>query len=300
MTEPTITTERPRGPHGMAYIRMAVPDLAATREFYEYHVGLEAVDVEDDRVTLRADIEHHCVELRSDPSLQEAKTLAIGFSVESPEVLADLAARIDAAGFARGELDPAIRPLVTDGFAVDDPNGMTVELIHEFQEFAEPPLIELRPVDIVHPFISTDKYEESLHFYLDVLGFLPSDYIADQTAFIRSEDRYHHSFAIRRDDSFYMAHICFRMKNFDHVMRGRARAIYKGVPIASDIVNHSASTSIAFYMHDVRHGPRVELCDGHRVLTEDEHERTHRARRMSVDPRNIDVWRAAADDWGRF
>lgn len=300
MNDTTPAAPRPRGPYGMEYIRLAVPDLAATREFYEYHVGLEPVEVEDDRVTLRADISHHCVELRSDPSLDEAETLAIGFSVESPEVLADLARRIDAAGLDRFDLDPTIRPLVTDGFAVQDPNGMTLELVFEFQEFAEPPLIELRPVDIVHPFISTDRYEESLHFYLDVLGFLPSDYIADQTAFIRCEDRYHHSFAIRRDDSFYVAHICFRMKSFDHVMRGRARAIYKDVPIASDIVNHSASTSIAFYMHDPRHGPRVELCDGHRVFTEDEHERTHRARRMSVDPRNIDVWRAAADDWGRF
>jgi hypothetical protein len=41
------------------------------------------------------------------------------------------------------------------------------------------------------------------------------------------------------------------------------------------------------------------LCDGHRVFTPEEHE-THRARRMSVDPRDIEVWRAAADDWGRF
>lgn len=290
---------RPRGPYGMEYIRLAVPDLAASREFYEYNVGLEAVDVEPERVTLRADITHHNVELISDPSLEQAQTLAVGFSVESPEVLQSLAERIDAAGFERFELDEFVRPLVTDGFAVKDPNGLTIELIYEFQEFAEPPVIELRPVDLVHPFISTDKYEESLSFYLDVLGFLASDYIADQTAFIRCEDRYHHSFAIRRDDSFYVAHICFRMKSFDHVMRGRAKAIYKDVPIASDLVNHSASTSIAFYMHDVRHGPRVELCDGHRVFTEEEHE-THKARRMAVDPRNIDVWRAASDDWGRF
>jgi 2,3-dihydroxy-p-cumate/2,3-dihydroxybenzoate 3,4-dioxygenase len=300
MTDPTATPGRPRGPHGMAYIRLAVPDIAATREFYEYHVGLEAVDVSDEQVTLRADVPHHCVDLRSDPSLTDSDTLAVGFSVESPEVLADLAARIDAAGLERFAIDDYAAAHTTDGFAVKDPNGLTIELIYELQEFAEPPLIELRPLDIVHPFISTDKYEESMEFYLGVLGFLPSDYIADQTAFIRAEDRYHHSFAVRRDSSFYVAHIAFRMKSFDHVMRGRARAIYKDVPIASDIVNHSASTSIAFYMHDTRHGPRVELCDGHRVLTEDEHERTHRARRMSVDPRNIDVWRAAADDWGRF
>lgn len=296
----TQHADRRRAPHGLLYARIEVPDIEASRAFYEYHVGLDVVEVAPERVTLRADIVHHCVELIAAPQRDAAFTSAVGFSVESREVLADLGERIDAAGLERLALDPGVKALCTDGFAVKDPNGLTVELVYEFQEFAEPPHTELRPLDMVHPFISTDKYEESLHFYIDVLGFRPSDYIADATAFLRSENRYHHSFAIRRDSTFYVAHLCFLMKSFDHVMRMRARALYKQMPIPSDIVNHSASHSIAFYMHDVRHGPRSELCDGHRVLTVEEHEVTHRARRMSLDPRNIDVWRAAGDDWGRF
>lgn len=291
---------RPRAPYGLEYLRLDVPDIAASRDFYAQHVGLQVEDDTPERVTLRADISHHCIELRAAPERTTAHTAAVGFSVESPAVLAEIADRLDAAGVERFALDSSIKALCTDGFAVNDPNGLTIELIYEFQEYAEPPHIEIRPLDIVHPFISTDKYEESVHFYVDVLGFLPSDYIADATAFVRGEDRYHHSFAIRRDTSYYVAHVCFRMKSFDHVMRLRAKAIYKQVPIPSDIVNHSASHSIAFYMLDERHGPRVEICDGHRILTEEEHELTHRARRMSLDPRNIDVWRAAADDWGRF
>lgn len=296
----TAAPARPRGPYGMEYIRLEVPDLAASREFYEYHVGLEAVDVEPERVTLRANLSHHVVELIAAPQREAAFTSAIGFSVESREVLADLQRRVAEAGHEVLPLDANVAKIVTDGFAVADPNGLVIELIYEFQEFAYTPELVIHPVDIVHPFISTDRYEESLEFYMDVLGFLPSDYIADMTAFLRCEDRYHHSFAIRRDSSFYVAHICFRMQSLDHVFRGRAKARYKGVRIASDIVNHSASTSIAFYMQDPRHGPRVELCDGHRVLTEEEHEHTHRARRMSLDPRNIDIWRAAADDWKDF
>lgn len=292
--------QRPRGPIGLVYARLEVPDLAASRRFYERNVGLELVDETPERVTLRANTAHHCIELLAAPERTEAHTSAVGFAVSSEADLADLAQRVDAAGLARHPLDPTIVALSTDGFAVDDPNGLRIELVYEFQEFADEPHVELRPVDLVHPFISTDKYEESLAFYTGVLGFLPSDYIGNQTAFLRSENRYHHSFAIRRDKTFYVAHLCFLMKSFDHVMRKRALAIYDQVPIASDLVNHSASHSIAFYMQDRRHGPRAELCDGHRVLTVDEHEHTHRARRMSVDPRNIDVWRAAGDDWGRF
>ena len=66
-------------------------------------------------------------------------------------------------------------------------------------------------------------------------------------------------------------------------MRMRAQALYKGDQHPSDIVNHSASTSIAFYMHEPAHGPRFELCDGHRVFTPEEHE-THRARQDAGRP----------------
>ncbi|HWG74351.1 MAG TPA: hypothetical protein VG184_09890, partial [Acidimicrobiales bacterium] len=72
---------------------------------------------------------------------------------------------------------------------------------------------------------------------------------------------------------------------------------YKGIPVATGLVNHSASRSLAFYMDVPQFAPSVELCDGHLVLSPEEHE-MHVPRRMSVDPRNIDVWRAAADDWG--
>ena len=290
---------RPKAPYGMEFARIAVPDLAATVAFYEYHVGLQVEYQTDHEALLRADVEHHCLHLVSDPRLEDADTLAVGFSVESDEVLTDLQRRLDGAGHDVLPLADHMKSLVDGGFAVRDPNGMLIELFTEFQQYAEPPLLELRPIDLVHPFISTDKYEESLAFYVGVLGFQVSDYFGDQTAFARSENRLHHSFAIRRDDRFYVAHLCFMMKSLDHVMRGRARAIYKQVPIASDIVNHSGSRSIAFYMLDPKHGPRVELCDGHIRLTEEEHE-TRRPRRMAVDPRNIDVWRPAPDDWGRF
>jgi catechol 2,3-dioxygenase-like lactoylglutathione lyase family enzyme len=290
---------RPRAPYGFEYARIAVPDMASTIEFLEYHVGLQLEQRTTDYAYLRADIEHHCIELLSEPDREVSHTVAIGYSVENAAVLDELRERVLASGREVLELQDRMKRLCTDGFGVADPNGLIVELFTEFQEYAEPPLIELRPVDIVHPFLATERYEETLRFYTEVLGFLPSDYIEDVTAFLRAEDRYHHSLAIQRNREYYVAHLCFRMKSFDHVMRGRAKAMYKKVPVPSDVVNHSASTSIAFYMFEPKHGPRYELCDRHRVFTPEEHE-THRARHMSLDPRNIDVWRAASDDWERF
>lgn len=291
--------ERPRGPHAMQYARIAVPDMQDTIQFLEYHVGLQLEQHTDEYAYLRADIAHHNIELLHEPDRDEAETVAVGFSVESSDVLSALRRRLVESGYEIHAIQERMVKLCEEGFSVVDPNGLILELFTEFTEYAEPPLLEYRPVELVHPFLATPKFDETLAFYRDVLGFLASDYIEDVTAFLRCENRYHHSLAVQRNKEYYVAHLCFMMKSFDHVMRGRAKAQYKDVPIASDLVNHSASTSIAFYMHDVRHGPRFELCDMHRVFTPEEHE-MHRPRRMSADPRNIDVWRPAADDWGRF
>lgn len=291
--------QRPRGPFGMEYARIEVPDLQATIDFLIYHVGLQLEQQTEEYAYLRADIEHHCIELIAAPEREDGWTTAIGFSVESEEVLEQIKQRAIEAGHEILPLAERQQALCDNGFALKDPEGLIVELITEFQEYAEPPHIEIRPLDLVHPFLATTKYEEMLEFYMQVLGFMASDHIVGSATFLRCEDRYHHSLAIQKNDEHYVAHLCFAMKSLDHVMRMRAKALYKGAPIASDIVNHSASTSIAFYLHDTKFGPRFELCDSHRVFTPEEHE-THRARKMPADPRNIDVWRPASDDWGRF
>lgn len=286
-------------PTTMAYARIEVPDVDASVAWYGYHVGLEVSRGAGDSVYLRNGLPHHAIELVPAPHRSESWTTGIGFTVADAATLAELRARCVAAGAVVQPLADTAKPYCRDGFGVVDPNGLVIELVLEYEEYAYVPVVELRPLDLVHPFVSTDRYEATVAFYTEVLGFLVSDRIGGSTTFLRSEDRYHHSFAIRRDDRFYVAHLCFLVENFDHLMRRRARAIYKGVPIPSDLVNHSASGSIAFYMHDPAHGPRIELCDGHTIFDEAKHE-THHPRTMTVDPRNIDIWRAAADDWGRF
>ena len=285
-----------KGPYAFEYGRLAVPNVAATREWYQKFIGLDSAGSVDGHTYLRAGIQHHCLDLIEEPKLNEAEVRAFGFSVESAEVLNDLRKRVQDSGRPVTDLDAAQKAFCAEGFATTDPAGMTLEFFTDYQEWAEPPLLAYTPKYVVHPFIGTDKYDETLAFYLDVLGFRASDYIANMSAFLRSENRFHHSFAIRRAKEFEVAHICFEMKSLDHLMRGRALAIYNHVTIAADMANHSASKSIAFYVLDPKHGPRIELCDGHTILSEQEHA-TRKPRRMSVDPRNIDVWRAAADDW---
>jgi catechol-2,3-dioxygenase len=285
-----------KGPYAFEYARIAVPDVAATKAWYEKYVGVDFAGNTDGHTYLRAGLPHHALDLVEDRSLKHHEVRAFGFSVESEDALNEIRTRVSAANAPVRELDAAQKSWCAQGFATEDPAGNGLEFFTDYQEWAEMPSLFYTPSYIVHPFIGTPKFDETLAFYLDVLGFRASDYIANVTAFLRSENRLHHSFAMRRSKEKEIAHICFAMKSLDHVMRGRALAVYDKIKIAADMANHSASKSIAFYIEDDKHGPRIELCDGHRRLTEEEHA-TAKPRRMSIDPRNIDIWRPAADDW---
>ncbi|GAA0712978.1 Dabb family protein [Dactylosporangium roseum] len=166
-------SERPRGPYGMEYARIEVPDMQATIDFLEYHVGLQLEQRTDEYAYLRADIEHHSIELINAPERENGWTVAVGYSVENEEVLEQLHKRVLDAGHQVLPLQERQRALCDNGFAVKDPDGLIIELFTEFQEYAEPPHLEIRPVDLVHPFIATSRYEESLEFYTKVLTSCP-------------------------------------------------------------------------------------------------------------------------------
>ena len=155
--EQTPMSTRKRGPFGIEYARIEVPDLQATIDFLQYHVGLQLEAHTDEYAYLRADIEHHSIELISAPEREDGWTTAIGYVVESDEVLDQLHKQVVDAGLEVLDLQERQRGFCENGFAVKDPNGLIVELFTEFQEYAEPPHIEIRPVDLVHPFLTTTE-----------------------------------------------------------------------------------------------------------------------------------------------
>lgn len=284
-------------PYQFEYARLSVADPAASAEFYKRHVGLDVPDQPGEHCYLRADLEHHCLDLVQGEAGQDAQVIALGYSVQSMEALNALAEQAEKEGHDLLPIDDAQNRFCEDGFAVKDPNGMTVEIIANPYVFAVSPWTSFRPLMIVHPFVSTDRYKETVAFYSEALGFRASDYIEDNTAFMRSDNLMHHSLAILQHDRFNIDHLCFQVRSIDHLMHGRALAIYDGIQLSIDLVKHSASESMSFYMLDRRHGPQIELALGHRLIEPDQ-DATHRPRRMLDDPRNImDIWRAGFDDW---
>jgi len=279
------------------YARLSVPDVAASAAFYKRHVGLDVPDEPGEHLYLRADLEHHCLDLVQGPADADAQVIALAYSLRSAEDLAALAEQVEKEGHELLPIDDAQRRLCEDGFAVRDPNGMIIEVVACPYVFAVAPWNTFRPLTIVHPFVSTDKYKETVAFFTNALGFRASDYIEDNTAFMRSDNLLHHSLAILEQPRYNIDHLCFMVRDLSHLMYGRALALHDGVRVSIDLVKHSASESMSFYMLDRRHGPQIELALGHRLIDPDQ-DATHRPRRMLADPRNImDIWRAGFDDW---
>jgi 2,3-dihydroxy-p-cumate/2,3-dihydroxybenzoate 3,4-dioxygenase len=289
---------RPLAPDRFGYIRLRVPELGPAIRYYERYVGLELVQCSDKVAMLRAGTAHHSIELWEAPGLERAEPVSLGWVTDDPATLADLMARCQAAQLAIQPLPDHAKGFCLDGFAIEDPNGLTWEIVTCFYEFAEPPLTAVQPVQIMHPFLITDHYELSLHIARDILGFQVSDYVADFTAFLRGENRYHHALALLKGTEFSIEHVNFLMPSFDHLMRARARILYEKIPVKTDLVKHSASQTIAFYFSEPRHGPPVELSYGHRRFDPEDHE-IHRPRHMVTGARTeMDMWRASDEDWG--
>ncbi len=289
-----MSVERPEHFH---YTRLRVPDVTSSVHFYEWHCGLEVVQREPSAAFLRAGKWHHAIRLVEDRSLKDAVVDGFGYGMADEGSLEALRARVDRAGISAEPLPETAVPYCINGFTFKDVHGLQWDFVTGFFEFAEEPFLAYAPERAMHPFIMTDRYEETVDLFTNVVGMIVSDYIEDSTAFLRTDDRYHHSLAIMRHTSFRLNHINFLMPSLDQVMRGRARAIHAGVPIQTDIVNHSGSASIAFYMVDLRHGPPIELSYGHRILTPEEHE-SARPRRLARGARNeFDTWRVDDDDW---
>lgn len=286
-------------PQSFTSVTIEVEDPVAASQFYQYHVGLEEVRADGDEHFLRCGLDHHNVHLVRTPGIGNARVKAVAYSVETADDLDELARRVGDAGHPVDEIGSSRARFALDGFETIDPDGLALQIVLQPFVFAEPPSTAFAPLEMVHPFLWTAQYEAAEHFYVEVLGFRPSDYIERKLVFLRGADRWHHSLALLRSESFSVAHLCFLMQSLEDVMRGRARAMYRDVELPVDLVKHSASESVAIYMHKPRFGPWIELCDSHRRLTEEEDDHGHLPRRMADDPRNVmDVWRAAADhDW---
>src|SRR2546427_11198185 len=96
-----------KGPYSFEYARIAVPDLEATKGWYEKYVGVDFAGKTDGHTYLRAGLPHHALDRVEVRSLKKHEVRAFGFSVESEEALGAPKKRVEDPGAPGTTLDEA-------------------------------------------------------------------------------------------------------------------------------------------------------------------------------------------------
>lgn len=277
----------------LAYVALAVTDLAASTAFYRDLVGLQMGETCDSITRLR------CSELPQNLILAQGPVpgvARIAFELES-----------------RANLGEAFDYLAREGFApawVGDAETARLQ-IGEALRFREPVsglAIEFHvdPVLPAEPFIPTCANIARLgHFVLNVadfdavsaslvgkLNFRVSDEVPGKVAFLRCyPNPFHHSLAILSGPANGYNHINFMVSDIDDIGRGMNRMKAAGVPIVFGPGRHLPSGSIFLYFLDPD-GMTAEYSFGMEEFGADD---AREPRVLPMTAETLDTWGSVPD-----
>ena len=269
----------------LQYVALAVPDLAAERDFFGRVWGLIEVAEADGRVYFAAEGRAHpyVLILREDA---EKKTDLVGFSAASPEDVQALCEQVKTAGGKIiSEPGPLPGPGDRFGFRFFDPDGRAMEVAYSTtrREARQLQKGEAIPEGISHVVFHSPDHEGLVAFYEAALGFRLSDWIGNFMAFLRCSPA-HHRIAVLPGPPA-LNHIAFDVLSVDELMRGLARMHENGVILSWGPGRHTAgNNTFSYYL--TPNGNAVEYTSD----LEEVDEATWQVTRYEPGPNTIDQW----------
>lgn len=236
----------------LAYVELAVTDLAASTSFYRDLVGLEQTRSLDDRVHLR------CCESQQNIVLSKGDTAGvrrIAFELESQ---ADIESALDylaAEGFEPRRLGKSEceEMLLADGLRFDEPTmGLGVEYHIALSGSDEPfKPTKAKIARLGHVVLNVENFDKTLDVFVNKLNFVVSDKIEGRIAFTRCfPNPYHHSLALIAGPKNGLNHVNFMVSDLDDIGVGMNRMKKADVPIVFGPGRHLPSGSIFLYFLD--------------------------------------------------
>jgi catechol 2,3-dioxygenase-like lactoylglutathione lyase family enzyme len=120
----------------------------------------------------------------------------------------------------------------------------------------------VRPLRMCHVALNIPKdgREEAVAFYVDRLGFIPTDVVKPMGVFMRVPgDADQHNFLLcHRPDRASVNHVSFEVPGFDDVIEGGNHMIEKGWQEARKLGRHTVGSNVFRFVHSPS-GGRVEL-----------------------------------------
>lgn len=229
------------------YVALAVPDLAAERQFFGETWGLAEVGEEDGKLYFAAEQSEHpfVIRLRQD---DEKKTDLIGYSAPSRADVDAIHAQALAAG-AKSIAAPGPAEGPQGGYAARffDPDGRAIEVICDTKQRTARQLGrgEAIPTGLSHVVLHSPDPAKLAKWYEEVLGFKLSDWIGQFMVFLRCNSA-HHRLAILPGPPA-LNHVAFDVSSIDELMRGLARMTQKGVTLQWGPGRHTAGNNTFSY-----------------------------------------------------
>ncbi len=268
------------------YLSLGVNDLAEAVEYYSRFARLELTERVGNTAFMTGGTEHHWIRLEEGGG-QGVRRVGYELVDEAAFAVARAGLKEWHIEFTEGG-DPAM-DRVSRWLRFCDPGGTEIELYRGMYSRGVAPLGSGVTMEkFLHGGWETKNFADTARFYQDVLGFKPSDWIADKVGFFRAADQYHHSLVLINSTRSAFNHFCIQVESIDDVMRFRNNALRHGVKLRDDLLRHAPSGSIGVYVTDEARGLAVEYCIGHPKIDDD----GYTPRILPMAPETADVWRA--------
>ena len=108
---------------------------------------------------------------------------------------------------------------------------------------------KVSPRRLCHVGLNTQRFEQIVAFYTDLLGFRVSDWIENQMVFLRCNGR-HHVIVFNRADYPSVHHVAYAMANVDDVMKGVSNQRARGQEPDWGPGRHGPGNNIFCYYKD--------------------------------------------------
>jgi catechol 2,3-dioxygenase-like lactoylglutathione lyase family enzyme len=197
----------------IAHASYETPDLDQQTEYYTEILGLTLAAREQDTVYLASTVDHHSVVLRRGA---QAQCVRLGFQIAPDADLSAFEKQVASHGI-KTERRSNPEPSIADMLVFADPKGTVMEVFKRgdfaHQRFQQKGIV---PFKLGHVAFHVADVKQVTQFYLDVLGFRESDWMADFFSFLRCGPD-HHTINLMQTGSNRHFHTAFELRDWGHM-----------------------------------------------------------------------------------
>ncbi|MDJ0105494.1 VOC family protein [Rhodococcus erythropolis] len=280
----------------VSHIGLAVPDVAATADFYRRVLGLVVhQELPDGGLRLGWGTGHHVIDLIEG----DKRLVHYGFEVRDEDGIVGIARRLSAADRKVTDLDVSYLDAsvgTAHGIVVADPHGTDVHFHSAVQRQGETAAdTGRRPIKYQHITLATDNVEAMAAFFVDIVGFRISDQLDDgRFAWLRS-DRDHHTLAVVNTGSGGdIDHYSYDLSQWEDFKTWCDRLTDEDVDVTWGPGRHGPGNNLFVFFDDPA-GNHIELSAEMEKFHDDRV--TYVPRRWKPIPNTVNLWGGQLASW---